>query len=89
MTIHSLGFRGEALSSIAAVAQVELVTKVPSEATGVRYIIEGGKEVSLEEVGAPDGTTFLVRNLFYNKMCIRDRVEDAQRGRPDQQGHEL
>ncbi len=64
--ISSLGFRGEALSSIAAVAQVELITKTPSGMTGARYIIEGGREHSLEETGAPDGTTFLVRNLFYN-----------------------
>lgn len=64
--IVSLGFRGEALSSIAAVAQVELITKTPSALTGVRYVIEGGREQSLEELGAPEGTTFLVRNLFYN-----------------------
>jgi len=65
-TITSLGFRGEALSSIAAVSQVELITKTHSGFAGVRYIIEGGKEKSLEEIGAPDGTTFLIRNLFYN-----------------------
>lgn len=64
--IASLGFRGEALSSIAAVSQVELITKTPSAVSGVRYVIEGGVEQSLEEMGAPDGTTFLVRNLFYN-----------------------
>lgn len=64
--ITSLGFRGEALSSIAAVSQVELITKTPSAITGSRYIIEGGAERSLEELGAPDGSTFLVRNLFYN-----------------------
>nr|WP_295307589.1 DNA mismatch repair endonuclease MutL [uncultured Blautia sp.] len=64
--IASLGFRGEALSSIAAVSQVELITKRPSAISGVRYVIEGGVEQSLEEMGAPDGTTFLVRNLFYN-----------------------
>lgn len=64
--IASLGFRGEALSSIAAVSQVELITKTPSSLCGVRYIIEGGQEHSLEELGAPEGTTFLVRNLFYN-----------------------
>ena len=64
--IASLGFRGEALSSIAAVSQVELITKTPSAVSGSRYIIEGGVERSLEELGAPDGTTFLVRNLFYN-----------------------
>ena len=64
--IASLGFRGEALSSIAAVSQVELITKTPTAVSGSRYIIEGGVEHSLEELGAPDGTTFLVRNLFYN-----------------------
>ena len=64
--IASLGFRGEALSSIAAVSQVELITKTPSGISGTRYEIEGGKEQSLEEMGAPEGTTFLIRNLFYN-----------------------
>ena len=64
--IASLGFRGEALSSIAAVSQVELITKTPSGISGTRYVIEGGKEQSLEEMGAPEGTTFLIRNLFYN-----------------------
>lgn len=62
--IASLGFRGEALSSIAAVSQVELITKTPSGISGTRYVIEGGKEQSLEEMGAPEGTTFLIRNLF-------------------------
>ena len=62
----SLGFRGEALSSIAAVSQGELITKTPSAISGNRYVIEGGMEHSLEELGAPEGTTFLVRNLFYN-----------------------
>ncbi len=65
-TIATLGFRGEALSSISAVAQVELLTKTRDCFTGVRYCIEGGMEKSLEEVGTPDGTTFLIRNLFYN-----------------------
>ena len=64
--ISSLGFRGEELSSIAAVSQVELITKTPSGISGTRYVIEGGKEQSLEEMGAPEGTTFLIRNLFYN-----------------------
>lgn len=64
--ISSLGFRGEALSSIAAVSQVELITKPHDQLIGVRYVIEGGQEKELEEIGAPDGTTFLVRNLFYN-----------------------
>lgn len=64
--ISSLGFRGEALSSISAVSQVELITKTASDMAGVRYMIEGGIEKSIEEIGAPEGTTFLVRNLFYN-----------------------
>lgn len=64
--ISSLGFRGEALSSIAAVAQVELITKISEDLTGIRYVIEGGEERSFEEIGAPNGTTFLIRNLFYN-----------------------
>lgn len=64
--IESLGFRGEALSSIAAVSQVEMITKTPDSLTGTRYCIEGGREVSLEEIGAPSGTTIIVRNLFYN-----------------------
>ena len=64
--IASLGFRGEALSSIAAVSQVELITKTPTALSGTRYVIEGGEEQTMEELGAPEGTTFLVRNLFYN-----------------------
>lgn len=58
--------RGEALSSISAVAQIEMITKTPDALTGTRYVIEGGAEKANEEVGAPTGTTFLVRNLFYN-----------------------
>ena len=64
--ISSLGFRGEALSSIAAVSQVELITKTPENLTGTRYCIEGGTEKAFEEIGAPSGTTFLVRHLFFN-----------------------
>lgn len=75
--ITSLGFRGEALSSIAAVAQVELITRVPDVLQGVRYLIEGGKEVLCEEVGAPSGTTFLVRNLFYNTPARRKFLRTA------------
>ena len=65
-TSGTLGFRGEALSSIAAVSQVEMITKTAGSLTGVRYVIEGGSEKSLQEIGAPEGTTFLVHNLFYN-----------------------
>lgn len=64
--ITSLGFRGEALSSIAAVSQVEIVTKTSEALTGFRYTIEGGKEGNIEEIGAPTGTTIMVRNLFFN-----------------------
>lgn len=66
LSVSSLGFRGEALASIAAVAQVELITKTPSDLTGLRYEIHGGKEIANEEIGAPTGTTIIVRNLFYN-----------------------
>lgn len=66
LQISSLGFRGEALSSISAVSQMEVITKTQEALTGVRYIIEGGREKSLEEIGAPCGTTMLVRNLFFN-----------------------
>ncbi|NEX01167.1 DNA mismatch repair protein MutL [Pseudobutyrivibrio sp. NOR37] len=64
--VHSLGFRGEALSSISAVSKVELITKTKDNLLGASYIIEGAKEVSLSDVGAPDGTTFIIRQLFYN-----------------------
>ena len=66
LQISSLGFRGEALSSISAVSQMEVITKTPEDMTGIRYVIEGGREKSLEEIGAPNGTTMLVRNLFFN-----------------------
>lgn len=69
--VSSLGFRGEALSSIAAVAQVEVITKTPDNLVGIRYQIEGGKEKSIEEIGAPEGTTFIARNLFYNTPVRR------------------
>lgn len=77
LTISSLGFRGEALSSIAAVSQVELITKTNSQLTGCRYLIEGGEEKSLEEIGAPNGTTFLVKNLFYNTPARRKFLKTA------------
>ncbi len=77
-TVTSLGFRGEALSSIAAVSQVELITKTNGDFTGSHYLIEGSKEVSLEEIGAPDGTTFIVRNLFYNTPARKKFLKSAQ-----------
>lgn len=77
LTISSLGFRGEALSSIASVARVELITKTAGEMTGSRYLIEGGEEKTLEEVGAPGGTTFLVKDLFYNTPARRKFLKTA------------
>lgn len=78
LCIHSLGFRGEALSSIAAVSQVELITKTYSDLTGTRYVIEGSREMSNDEIGAPDGTTFIVRNLFYNTPARKKFLKTAQ-----------
>jgi len=69
--ISSLGFRGEALSSIAAVAKVEVITKTAECITGTRIILEGAREIAFEEVGAPEGTTFIVRNLFFNTPVRR------------------
>lgn len=69
--ISSLGFRGEALSSIAAVSKVEVITKMPDSLTGCRIQLEGAREVAFDEVGAPDGTTFLMRNLFFNTPVRR------------------
>ena len=78
MCVHSLGFRGEALSSIAAVSRVEMITKPADALTGTRYVIEGSKEIADEEIGAPDGTTFLVRDLFYNTPARRKFLKTAQ-----------
>lgn len=77
LTASSLGFRGEALSSIAAVGQVELITKTGSSLTGVRYVIHGGQEQSMEEIGCPEGTTFILRNLFYNTPARRKFLKTA------------
>ena len=77
LDVTSLGFRGEALSSIAAVSQVELLTKTKEAEFGVRYKIAGGKEESLEDAGAPDGTTFLIRQLFYNTPARRKFLKTA------------
>ena len=78
INVSSLGFRGEALSSIAAVAQVELITKTIPDLTGVRYVIEGSLEKEKEEIGAPDGTTILVRNLFFNTPARRKFLKSPQ-----------
>ena len=81
LTISSLGFRGEALSSISAVSMVELLTKTKDAICGIRYVIEGGKEKSMEEAASPDGTTFFVRNLFYNtparKKFLKSSMTEA------------
>lgn len=79
--VTSLGFRGEALSSISAVSMVELITKTRENTLGSRCYLEGGVQKSLEEIGAPDGTTFIVRNLFYNtparKKFLRTEMTEA------------
>lgn len=77
LTVRSLGFRGEALSSIAAVGQVELITKTGDAMTGLRYEIHGGIEQNVEEIGCPEGTTFIVRNLFYNTPARRKFLKTA------------
>lgn len=77
MSLHSMGFRGEALSSIAAVSKVEIVTKTKDDMTGTRLCMEGAKETAFEEVGAPDGTTFMVRNLFFNTPVRRKFLKTA------------
>ena len=71
ITVSSLGFRGEALSSIASVAKVEAVTKTDRELSGIRFVTEGGEEKEFGEVGCPEGTTFVVRDLFYNTPARR------------------
>ena len=76
--IVSLGFRGEALSSIAAVSRMELITKTPETLTGIRYLIEGGEEVETEEIGAPAGTTIIVRNLFFNTPVRKKFLKSPQ-----------
>ncbi|MBR6537874.1 MAG: DNA mismatch repair endonuclease MutL [Lachnospiraceae bacterium] len=77
LTAGSLGFRGEALSSISAVAQVELITKTKDAFVGTRYQIDGGIEQAMESAGCPDGTTFLIRNLFYNVPARRKFLKSA------------
>ena len=78
LCVKSLGFRGEALASISAVSQVELITRPRGALTGARFVIEGSKEKLFEEVGAPEGTTFLVRNLFFNTPVRRKFLKSAQ-----------
>lgn len=75
--VSSLGFRGEALASIAAVARVETITKTDEGLSGIRYVIEGGEEISCEEVGCPEGTTFLIRDLFFNTPARKKFLKSA------------
>ena len=75
--IHTLGFRGEALSSISSIAKCEIISKPSSQLTGVRYVIEGGVEVSFEDVGAPVGTTLLIRDIFFNTPVRRKFLKSA------------
>ena len=78
--IKTLGFRGEALPSVAAVSKVHVLTKTANEKIGTKFIIKGGEKESIEEIGTPDGTTIIVKNLFYNtparyKFLKTDRSE--------------
>ncbi|MCH5274193.1 MAG: DNA mismatch repair endonuclease MutL [Lachnospiraceae bacterium] len=77
-TVKSLGFRGEALSSISAVARVELISKTKDALSGIRYLCEGAAETEYSEIGAPDGTTILVRNLFFNTPVRRKFLKQPQ-----------
>ena len=78
LSVSTLGFRGEALASIAAVSQLEMLTKTKSAFNGSRYVIEGGSEKKLEQAGCPDGTTFIVHNLFYNTPARLKFLKTAQ-----------
>ena len=66
ISVTSLGFRGEALSSISAVSKIEFLTKTKTDFIGTRYVVEGGRECVFEDAGIPDGTTIIVRDLFFN-----------------------
>ena len=78
ISVSSLGFRGEALSSISSVSKVELLTKTKEDFIGLRYVIEGGRECIFEDAGVPDGTTIIVRDLFYNVPARRKFLKSAQ-----------
>ena len=77
VSISILGFRGEALASICAVSQMEVITKTPGALTGVRYVNEGAEEKSFQEIGAPEGSTFIVRNVFYNTPARKKFLKSA------------
>ncbi len=72
LSLTSLGFRGEALSSIAAISKIELITRTHDSIVGTRYLIEGGEQIKIEEIGSPEGTTFIVRDVFYNTPARRE-----------------
>lgn len=79
-SISTLGFRGEALSSISSVSKLQLLTRFKSEEIGTSYEIDGGEEISIDDAGCPVGTTIIVRDLFYNiparmKFLKKDRAE--------------
>lgn len=76
-SILSLGFRGEALSTIAAVSQTEMITKTATDLTGIKYVIHGGKEIEYKDVGVPNGTTIVVRNLFFNTPARKKFLKSA------------
>ena len=77
ISVSSLGFRGEALSSIASVAKVEMITRRHDDLMGTRYVIEGGKQSSIENIGSPEGTTIIMRDLFFNTPARRKFMKTA------------
>ena len=78
LSVSTLGFRGEALASVSSVSMLEMLTKTREDFSGWRYVIEGGEEKKLEAVGCPDGTTFIIRNLFYNTPARLKFLKTAQ-----------
>ena len=78
LSVSTLGFRGEALASVASVSQMEMLTKTRDSFNGYRYMIDGGDEKKFEPVGCPEGTTFIIRNLFYNTPARLKFLKTAQ-----------